>query len=195
LLTAGVGLRVPSWGMAKSRNKISQCCCTLLLCFISETSALAQNRFSANFVTYSRLDVAYGDSWTSTWTASDRLFTSSDDTRGIDGTCISSGSKGYNTGFAEIFNTDPAAMLSGVAVNCMRPYGAENQTWSSTRSTSSCYATWKPDGLISVGNTLYLTVSRHIYGGGFFGNQGNPACTFPWQKSMDGSIISSDDFG
>jgi hypothetical protein len=166
----------------------------LLLCCASKIPALAANEFSATFDTYSRLDIAYGDSWTSAWCDNDRLFVSSDDTHGIDGTCVS-GPKGYNVGFGEILSSQPTDPLSGQAQNCMSAYGAENQTWSSPLSSSSCYASWKAVGLSCIGNTLYLTVSRQIYGGGYFGNQGNPACTYPWQKSMDASIISSNDFG
>jgi hypothetical protein len=77
----------------------------------------------------------------------------------------------------------------------MTEYGKENETWSSSTSTSSCKASWKANGLTCIGNTLYMTVSRHAYAKGYFGNENNPACNFLWQRAMDGSIISSNDSG
>ena len=158
--------------------------------------AVFSSGYSASFDTASETNLGvHGDSWTVAWCDDDRQYLMSDDSKNVDSSCVNPiNGKGYNTTYAELTSSDPIAPLSGTSTSCMSAFGLENETTTSPASSSSCFATWKANGQICLGNTLVMGVSRHVYPWNGFGNSGN-LCYTERQKAFDGSIIKSTDFG
>jgi hypothetical protein len=116
-----------------------------------------------------------GDTWYNTWAADGNIYATSDDATGFAGTCRSNFSVNELTG-------NSAASLASPYENCMTSYGVVG-----ARQNYNDGRTWKTDGIISVGGTLYVVVTRQVDGYG-----GYPA---GFQPSNDASIIKSTDNG
>lgn len=115
---------------------------------------------------------SHGDVWTTTWADDGALYSVSDDTRGIDGTCSS------NLALNRI-DGDRPPHLQGRTVNGMADYGG----WGQTLEDGGM---WKANGLTCVDGVLYLSVSRH----------GDPSPGPDHiQQTWDASIVKSEDYG
>lgn len=117
----------------------------------------------------------YGDTYNPTWADNDNLYSPTDDTTGWNNDDSSSS----NLIISQLTGT--TTITSGATVNPMSWFGG-----GSTFGPDG--ATWKADGLVSIGGTLYLWVSRHTYGC----NQ-NPLAYC--QPTADSSILKSTDHG
>ena len=111
-----------------------------------------------------------GDTWSCTWADDDRIYSTGDDTNGINKDTFS------NLAFFKVEGTPPSHQVS--LVNSMSAYGKACER--------DPIDSWKANGLICVDGVLYMSVSQHsgaLDYGDFI------------QRTYDASIIKSTDHG
>jgi hypothetical protein len=118
-----------------------------------------------------------GDTWYNTWADDGNIYATSDDTSGYSDNCPN----GSNLAVNELTGTNPSN-LANPYTNCMTSYGG-----AADKGDYGDGATWKTEGIISVGNTLYLVVTRQKDVGNDY--------PYGYQVSTDASIVSSADDG
>jgi hypothetical protein len=123
-----------------------------------------------------------GDTWYSTWAADGNIYVTSDDTHGYHGQCASRANLAVN----ELTGDDPSQLASPYT-NCMSSYGDGGSRGQCTAGSRTCYndgRTWKSEGIIAVGGTLYLAVTRQV---------DSPPGDYPrgYQPSDDTSLVKS----
>lgn len=133
-----------------------------------------------------------GDTWYNTWADDGHLYATSDDSSGFDGSCTGSpatfkgacqGGYGSNLVVNELDGPDPAHLTSPYQ-NCMTSYGDAGATGDANCPDGS---RWKTGGVLSVGGTLYVVVSRQSDAGNQYPDG--------YQRAQDASIIKSTDHG
>jgi hypothetical protein len=113
-----------------------------------------------------------GDSFATTWSNDDVIYSISDDTHGFDNSSDS------NISIATL--STPDISMTGTTINPMLPFGP-------TEATGSDGATYKANGIISVANKLYVSVSRQGW------NNNLPGVPSGVTTEGNGQIIRSDD--
>lgn len=129
---------------------------------------------------------ARGDTWYDTWGSQayhGDIFVTSDDSTGFGGKCDS------NIVVGELSGGAPSG-LSLAYENCMTSFGVKAATGKYGDGRS-----WKSDGIISVGGTLYLVVDRQQDGRGGWPNGFQPSSNASIIKSADGGRTWSNGFG
>jgi hypothetical protein len=118
-----------------------------------------------------------GDTWYNTWAASGSIYATSDDSHGYHGQCVHAANLAVN----ELTGSDPSE-LGNPYTNCMTSYGRIG-----SEGDYHDGGTWKSEGIIAVGGTLYLAVAR----------QGDGKSSYPggYQGSYDASLVKSGNGG
>jgi len=125
-----------------------------------------------------------GDTWYNTWAADGDVYATSNDTSGFSDTC-----PGNNLVVNELTGSGPEA-LANPYTNCMTSYGT-TASWGNYGDQRS----WKTEGIISVGGTIYLAVSRQEDGHGGYPNGYQPSDDATIVKSTDNGRTWSNSFG
>ncbi|MGH3399583.1 MAG: hypothetical protein ACRDPO_33345, partial [Streptosporangiaceae bacterium] len=123
-----------------------------------------------------------GDTWYNTWAADGNIYATSDDTHGYRGECTARANLAVN----ELTGGDPS-QLANPYTNCMSSYGHGGSRGLCAAGSLTCYndgRTWKSEGIIAVGGTLYLAVTRQV---------DSPPGDYPrgYQPSDDTSLVKS----
>jgi len=134
-----------------------------------------------------------GDTWYNTWADDGHVYATSDDSSGFAGSCGGSPATfhgacqgGFNSNLVvnELDGPDPEHLTSPYQ-NCMTSYGYAGDQGDQAHCPDG--ATWKTGGVLSVGGTLYVVVSRQRDAGNQYPNG--------YQLTQDATIIESTDHG
>jgi hypothetical protein len=134
-----------------------------------------------------------GDTWYNTWAANGDIYATSDDSHGYTGTC----QNGANLAVNELTGGDPSELASPYT-NCMTSYGLSGNEEHCAAGSKTCYhdgRTWKSEGIIAVGGTLYLAVARQVDGQGGYPNGYQPSDDASLVKSANNGRTWSNGFG
>jgi hypothetical protein len=103
----------------------------------------------ASFGSLSAIKGTEGDIWTPTWAADGEIYAVQDDSTLPDGSTV-------NLAVSRLVGDDPR-QLSYALINDMKEYGKGNQSFGVEGGT------WKGAGIISLDNTLYLSINRVLF--------------------------------